>query len=77
MPTLRRNTSSTESSKKEQATESRATWLEQLVESRANKHEQERINNLSKWRQRQAHYWRKKNKLYTPAQEIKKLWATE
>jgi hypothetical protein len=41
--------------KKEQATESRATWLEQLVESLA-KHEQECMDNLSKQCQHQAHY---------------------
>jgi hypothetical protein len=41
--------------KKEQATKSRATWLEQLAESQS-KHEQERMNNLTKPRQRQAHY---------------------
>jgi hypothetical protein len=35
--------------KKEQATESRATWLEQLAELRA-KHEQEHMDNLSKRR---------------------------
>jgi hypothetical protein len=41
--------------KKEQATESRATWLEQLADSRA-KHEQERMIKFSKRRQREAHY---------------------
>jgi predicted ABC-class ATPase len=62
--------------KKEQATESRATWLEQLAESRA-KHEQQRMNKFSKRCQREAHYQRKKQKLYTSAQELKKLRATE
>jgi hypothetical protein len=35
------------------------------------------MNKFSKCRQREAHYRRKKQKLYTSAQELKKLRATE